>query len=178
MLYLKDGINPFVLGKGKSFFNKFIVLLFFAGLLIWSYEILATSLNLNFHIISVEIIHNITVVKEILYIIGMILILVGFTIFLLSIIAFGKSWRVGIDKEKPGKLISHGVFSITRNPIFIYIDFYFIGTALIYTTPFFIITSMVVIIGIHYQIIQEEKFLMNYYGEEYLAYKNRVRRYL
>jgi protein-S-isoprenylcysteine O-methyltransferase Ste14 len=108
----------------------------------------------------------------------MFLILIGFILFLLSLAAFGKSWRVGIDSKNPGKLVTNGIFSITRNPIFVYIDFYFIGTALINTNILFILFAVIVIIGLHYQILQEEKFLSNFYGEEYSEYKKRVRRYI
>jgi protein-S-isoprenylcysteine O-methyltransferase Ste14 len=74
--------------------------------------------------------------------------------------------------------VTNGIFSITRNPIFVYIDLYFIGTALINANALFIIFALITVIGTHYQILQEEKHLNNLYKEEYVEYKKRVRRYL
>jgi hypothetical protein len=34
-----------------------------------------------------------------------------------SLVSFGKSFRVGIDIDYPDKLVTSGVFAITRNPI-------------------------------------------------------------
>jgi len=177
MLYVKEGVNPFVLGKGKKGMAAVIEYLFFIGLLAWSYEIVATVFGFRFHLIPIKIIYQPIGESVALEYAGMIITLIGYVIFLLSLIAFGKSWRVGIDKDNPGKLITNGIFSLTRNPIFVFLDLYFIGTALINPTIFFIGFALSVLIGIHYQILQEERFLADYYGVEYSEYRNRVRRY-
>jgi protein-S-isoprenylcysteine O-methyltransferase Ste14 len=177
LLYLKDGINPFVLGKGKRGINAIVEYIFFVGLLVWSYEIAAVVFGLHFHIIPIMKVHQPIIDSSVMKYIGMIISLGGYIIFVLSLAAFGKSWRMGIDKTNPGKLVTNGTFSITRNPIFVYIDLYFIGTALINGNIFFIFFALAVSLGIHYQILQEEKFLNEYYGEEYTEYKNKVRRY-
>jgi protein-S-isoprenylcysteine O-methyltransferase Ste14 len=57
-------------------------------------------------------------------------------------------------------------------------DIYFLGIALIYPTIIFIIASIVIIIFIHLQILQEEKFLSNKFGEKYFEYKKQTRRYI
>jgi protein-S-isoprenylcysteine O-methyltransferase Ste14 len=57
---------------------------------------------------------------------------IGLIIFLLALISFGKSRRVGIDKEKSNELITKGIFKYSRNPIFIFMDIYFVGIALMY----------------------------------------------
>lgn len=55
---------------------------------------------------------------------------------------------------------------------------YFIGTWLIYSNLFFLLAAVLVLIGIHYQILQEEKYLFSKYGNEYENYMQKVRRYL
>jgi protein-S-isoprenylcysteine O-methyltransferase Ste14 len=57
------------------------------------------------------------------------------------------------------------------------IDRYFIGTFLINGTLFFLIAALIVVFGIHYQILQEEKFLDKNYGQSYQDYCNSVARY-
>lgn len=178
LIYLKDGINPFVLGKGKKGFQKIIEYLFIVGLLVWTYEIITSLFCINVHIIPVPFINNIIIDNIIMEYIGVIIIVIGYIIFVLSLIAFGNSWRIGIDKNNPGKLVQSGIFSITRNPIFVYMDLYYIGTAMINPNLFFIIFALIVIIGLHYQILLEEKYLESKYGREYLEYKGKVRRYL
>ena len=104
--------------------------------------------------------------------------LFGLSIFCLALISFGNSWRVGVDKQNSGKLVTNGIFSISRNPVFVFMDIYFLGVWLIYSNIFFLIALILVITGIHFQILQEEKFLLKQYGKEYKDYQRKVRRYL
>jgi protein-S-isoprenylcysteine O-methyltransferase Ste14 len=60
---------------------------------------------------------------------------------------------------------------------FLFIDLYFIGTFLINGTLFFLLTALIIVIGIHYQILQEERFLTQHYGDSYREYYNTVGRY-
>lgn len=172
-----EGTNPFVIGKGKTGFKGILEILFMVGLVIWTYEVIINAIHTDYFILPrslfVSLFDNL-----ILKITGCILIAFGLVIFILSLISFGKSWRVGIDKENPGSLVTTGIFSITRNPIFVFLDLYFVSTWLIYSNLFFLISSIIIIIGIHYQILQEEKFLLTKYGKEYENYKMKVRRYI
>ncbi|MFZ6027343.1 MAG: methyltransferase family protein [Chloroflexota bacterium] len=96
-----------------------------------------------------------------------------------SIAARGDSdwWRVGIDKRKPGQLVTHGAFAFSRNPIFLFIDLYFVGTFLLNGHVFFLLAALLVVVGLHYQILQEEQFLSQRYGKTYQAYQSQIRRY-
>ena len=57
-------------------------------------------------------------------------------------------------------------------------DLYFTGIMLIYPNIIFILLAIGTIIGIHYQILREEKYLLNKFGEKYINYKNETRRYI
>lgn len=177
IMAIKDRINPFVLGKGKSGLNRFVEILFFAGLILWTYAAVAQALRFNPPSL-LKIIFWPWVQSKILPWMGVILITAGIVFFIVTLNDFGKSWRVGIDKDNAGKLVTTGVFSISRNPIFLFVDIFFAGIAMIYSNPFFILAAVVVIVGIHYQILQEEKFLLSKYGDVYEAYKSKVRRYI
>lgn len=176
-LALVEGTNPFVIGKGKTGFKGILEILFMVGLVIWTYEVIINAIHTDYFILPRSL-FVILFDNLILKITGCILIAFGLVIFILSLISFGKSWRVGIDKENPGSLVTTGIFSITRNPIFVFLDLYFVSTWLIYSNLFFLISSIIIIIGIHYQILQEEKFLLTKYGKEYENYKMKVRRYI
>ena len=167
------GKNPIVLGVGKKGFRAIFELSLLVGLSIWTFEVAANCLGFKFHLFSDTRLFSVVFLR----IVGVAMEIVGMAIFAAAIFSFGASWRVGIDKKSPGDLVTGGVFSISRNPIFLFLDIIFWGTFLIYPTLFFGISAVVVILGNHFQILQEERFLDGEYGDDYLAYKKRVRRY-
>lgn len=50
---------------------------------------------------------------------GVLLCLAGLLLLLWSLVSFGRSFRVGIDTDRPGGLVTTGVFAISRNPIYV-----------------------------------------------------------
>jgi len=175
-LYL-NGRKVFVIGQGKSTLTNVIEILFSLGLMVWICMILVNSLHLNSSLLPDSIFMH-SVQKIYLQIPGMIFISLGIMVFMLGIYSFKKSWRIGIDPHTKDALITSGIFSFTRNPVFIFINIYFIGTSLIYPTPFFISFTLITLFGIHHHIKKEEKFLTLHYGESYTSYSKKVRRYL
>jgi protein-S-isoprenylcysteine O-methyltransferase Ste14 len=166
-----------VIGQGKAILTNIIEILFSVGLLCWTYLLIINSLHINPGFLPASlIIHSIH--KVYLRIPGMILISIGMIIFISGINAFKNSWRIGIDTNTRDVLITTGIFSYTRNPIFLFLNIYFIGTSLIYPTPFFISFALLTLIGIHHHIRTEEKFLKEHYGKPYLEYHKKVRRYI
>ena len=108
--------------------------------------------------------------------IGLILLFIS---LLWTVIAQGhmkNSWRIGIDKDTKTELVTTGLFSISRNPIFFGMILSLIG--LLLTTPnaltAFFLTLGYVLIQI--QIRLEEEFLTKEHGQVYLNYKQKVRR--
>ena len=64
--------------------------------------------------------------------IGVLLCLIGLILFLLSMISFGSSFRVGIDTESPDELVTTGVFAISRNPIYVAFWIVLLGQFLVF----------------------------------------------
>ena len=86
------------------------------------------------------------------------------------------SWRIGIDTETKTELITTGLFGLSRNPIFFGMTISLVG--LLLTTPN-ALTGLFLILGyvlIQIQIRLEEEFLTNQHGQNYLMYKQKVRR--
>ena len=109
---------------------------------------------------------------------GVLLCCLGLALMLASLISFGTSFRVGIDEEAPDKLITTGVFAHTRNPIYVAFAFVMVGELLIFPNwaiALYVIASFVLF---HRQVLREEAFLREHYGDAYTAYTNTVRRYL
>ena len=116
--------------------------------------------------------------SEVIGWIGVASCIFGLLLFFLSLVSFGKSFRVGIDEEKPGKLITTGVFAISRNPIYTAFGFILVGIFLIFLNW---VLFLYVIAGFwlfNRQVLLEEESLKKIYGDEYVEYCRKVRRYL
>jgi protein-S-isoprenylcysteine O-methyltransferase Ste14 len=175
VLLHKNGIKVWVIGKGaKKLFEIILENLLFPVLILWSIFVVITALDVNFPQIITKYLLNIFWLKYI----GILLCYIGLIIFLLALISFGKAWRIGIDQQNSNDLITGGIFKYTRNPIFLFMDIYFMGIALIYPNIIFVVITFCMIIGIHLQIIREEQFLLNKFGEKYMEYKKQTRRYI
>jgi len=110
--------------------------------------------------------------------VGVLFCLGGLLLLLWSLISFGQSFRVGIDTEHPDKLITSGVFAYTRNPIYVAFAMILFGQFLIFPNWILLIYLGAAIWLFHRQVLREEEYLKQHYGQEYLEYCNRVRRYL
>lgn len=99
-------------------------------------------------------------------------------IMLASLIAFGRSFRVGIDAERPDKLVTTGIFAVTRNPIYVAFAFVMLGELFIFPNWLLALYLVAAYALFHRQVLREEAFLCEHYGDEYFAYAARVRRYL
>jgi protein-S-isoprenylcysteine O-methyltransferase Ste14 len=110
--------------------------------------------------------------------IGVLFCLMGLIVFLWSLISFGTSFRVGIDTQHPDKLITTGVFAHNRNPIYLAFGLVLIGQFLIFSSWVLLVYLIAAVWLFHRQVLREEDYLKQHYGEEYLAYCKQVRRYL
>ncbi len=104
-------------------------------------------------------------------------LVLGVSAFIAALVSFGRSWRIGIDTQSPGGLATQGVFKVSRNPIFTSMDLLLIGTFLVYPTWLFLALAVVFAVGVHFHILEEERFLSSRYGKEYTQYAARVPRY-
>ena len=108
---------------------------------------------------------------------GVALCLAALALFLSSLISFGKSFRVGIDQDRPGSLVKTGVFAISRNPIYVAFALVLAGEFLVYSTWIRMLYLLGGMLLLHRQVVREESYLDAQYGEEYAEYRGRVRRY-
>ena len=109
---------------------------------------------------------------------GVSLCLAGLVILFISLLSFGKSFRVGVDIDHPDELVTTGIFSVSRNPIYV-------GGALVLTGEFLVFPNWVPLLYLagglalfHRQVLREEAFVRDHYGQQYLDYCRHVRRYV
>ncbi|MDR0511269.1 MAG: isoprenylcysteine carboxylmethyltransferase family protein [Rikenellaceae bacterium] len=175
LLLSGKGIKVWVIGKStKSFFETVLENILFPALALWSVFVILVAL----HISMPAAISNCAVSPDRLRYAGVTLAYIGLAIFVSALISFGKSWRIGIDEDNSNELVTTGMFRFSRNPVFLFMDLYFIGIALIYPNIVLALFAVCAGIGIHLQIVREEKFLLNKFGEKYAEYKKQTRRYI
>jgi protein-S-isoprenylcysteine O-methyltransferase Ste14 len=102
----------------------------------------------------------------------------GLLFLLWSLVSFGRSFRVGIDDERPDELVTTGVFAWSRNPIYVAFWFILLGEFLVFPNRIPLIYLVVATWLFHRQVRREETYLAQHYGADYADYRGRVRRYL
>lgn len=168
-LLKKRGIRVIVFGQTDK--SDFLLV---PLVLIIAYTVLARTFGLPMWDILVRQFWNTIVLGWF----GLALCIIANIGFTLTLINFGDSFRVGIDKSKPGKLITTGMFRISRNPIYVCFLMFFGGLFLIHPNIAIAVPVVLFTLAIHRQILREEKFLLSHYSEDYEKYRKRVKRYL
>jgi len=110
--------------------------------------------------------------------IGLGLCFLAVIMFILTLISFGSSFRVGIDEKVPAPLKTGGTFAISRNPLYLSMLLLLAGLFLIHRNILIVAAALFFATMIHRQILREEAFLKEHFGEEYDAYCKKVRRYI
>ncbi len=105
-----------------------------------------------------------------------ILQVLSLTLFCISKKTMKESWATNIRKSN-SKLINNGVFAYSRNPVYVAYHILYISTLFINYRAFIIVYILFITI-FHLLILQEEKFLLSEFGEDYQQYCKRVRRYI
>ncbi|MCE4564058.1 isoprenylcysteine carboxylmethyltransferase family protein [Maribellus sp. CM-23] len=124
-----------------------------------------------------ELLTRILISGAVLKTAGAMLITLALVLWVLTLVHFKTSLRLGLDVTNRGKLITTGIFSVSRNPFFLSLDLYFFGVALVFPNVFMIAFTLAALVGIHFSILKEERFLLQNYGEEYQNYQQKTGRY-
>ncbi|GHF24027.1 hypothetical protein GCM10017044_18270 [Kordiimonas sediminis] len=88
------------------------------------------------------------------------------------------SWRIGIPDDEPGALVDRGLFSISRNPFFLGSVIFNLGMFLMLPSWFMLMMLTLGWVAVNIQVRLEEEFLTRSIGDDYLVYKEKVRRWV
>lgn len=110
--------------------------------------------------------------------IGIVVAAIGVLFFCMAILTMKGSWRAGIPEKKETSLIQDGIFQYSRNPAFVGFDLLYLGILIAFPNAWHACFVAAAIYAFHLQILNEEDYMAQTFGEEYSQYKNRVRRYL
>jgi protein-S-isoprenylcysteine O-methyltransferase Ste14 len=104
--------------------------------------------------------------------VGIAILLGGATIF--------RGAGTNIETNKPSTtVVTHGLYKFSRNPIYIGLTTLYLGLAYVADSWWTLILLIPVILIMRWGVIaREERYLEAKFGEAYVAYKARVRRWL
>jgi protein-S-isoprenylcysteine O-methyltransferase Ste14 len=112
-------------------------------------------------------------------IIGIIIIISGLIFAVPALRQFFKTKNTIILIKPASSLQTTGIYSFTRNPMYLSLLLIYLGMALIFGNWWTIILLPLLIIVINYRIIlPEERYLARAFGNSYTDYKKRVRRWI
>jgi len=86
------------------------------------------------------------------------------------------NWRIGIDEKNKTDLVTTGIFSISRNPIFVGMIVSLLGIFLIIPNAISLCLMVLTYFIIQIQIRLEEEFLEKQHKTDYINYKFKTRR--
>ncbi|MBF0469291.1 MAG: isoprenylcysteine carboxylmethyltransferase family protein [Desulfamplus sp.] len=119
--------------------------------------------------------------KNIRFLIGAVLILIGGLIIISGVLGFRKA-RTTVNPVKPYKassLVCSGIYSYTRNPMYTGLFFVLVAWGCFLDNIFSLLFVFVFLLYMtRFQIKPEERVLESIFGKDYRLYKEQVRRWL
>lgn len=114
-----------------------------------------------------------------LLIAGWVLIVVGMLVLLWALLTFARA-RTAILPSRPARtIVATGPFRYSRNPMYVAFSAVYIGLALLMSMAWPLLLLPLVLLGLYALVIRrEERYLGHAFGDEYAAYRSRVRRWL
>lgn len=108
---------------------------------------------------------------------GLILLWLGTCLFITAMVTMKDSWRAGIPEQDQTAIVTIGIYKVSRNPAFLGFDLTYLGVCLSFGNGIVLTCTVVTILLMHLQILEEEKFLERNFHNQYLNYKQKVGRY-
>ncbi|WP_270563735.1 methyltransferase family protein [Clostridium beijerinckii] len=102
---------------------------------------------------------------------------IGLGVYSLGIILYAVS-IVNYAKPKMNGINLNGLYRVSRNPMYIAYFIYFLGCALLTHSLILLALLICFQVSAHWIILSEERWCIKKFGEEYIKYMNKVRRYI
>ena len=173
LVFRRTGVNPFVLPKnddaygyvGRAF--RFVVV---GCALVVTANLFPASEQWLGDYVPLQTLH--------VSLAGWTLLVVSLVWLLIAQAQMGSSWRIGIDSQRRTNLVQSGLFGISRNPIFLAMRLNLLGLLLVLpcAATFALLVAGELLIQI--QVRLEEQHLSSLHGPEYVAYCQKVRRWI
>jgi protein-S-isoprenylcysteine O-methyltransferase Ste14 len=113
------------------------------------------------------------------WIIGVLFFLAGIALNVGGFIAQKRAGTDPIPFNPSTRIVSHGLYRFTRNPMYIGFALCTLGLAILVDSAWMLLAVPIGLVLIDRIVItREERYLERKFGEEYLNYKRRVRRWV
>jgi protein-S-isoprenylcysteine O-methyltransferase Ste14 len=106
--------------------------------------------------------------------------LIGWLALWIGALPMFRKARTPVSPREPvTALMTSGIFSRTRNPLYLGLMLFYLGVAAFVQSGWMLIFLIAVMLIIRFSVIAaEERYLERRFGDLYLAYKEKVRRWL
>jgi protein-S-isoprenylcysteine O-methyltransferase Ste14 len=171
-VYKQTGINPVTFGKTDNAHDyigtimKVLTAVLVAAVLLFSFSRDAYNYLNPFEYLQ----------KEWIAYTGLVLIHAALFWIMIAQSQMKQSWRIGIDEKNKTSLVTRGLFSISRNPVFLGMIVSTVGVFLILPNAITLFVAATSNVVIQIQIRLEEEHLQRMHGANYSQYKKTVRR--
>lgn len=132
-------------------------------ILYWIYQISTIGIILYMPFLKVE-------TETIFFKIGSVIYCLGVLLLILATISFAK--------PKDNDVIQSGLYRFSRNPMYVAFFVYLLGCVLLTASIILSLELFFFQLSAHWIILAEERWCIKNFGEKYIRYMKKVRRYL
>lgn len=129
----------------------------------WVYQITTAFILLYLLLLKIKI-------ESEWFYIGLIIYSLGLILYAVSIMNYAKPKINGINLN--------GLYRVSRNPMYVAYFIYFLGCVFLTRSWILLFLLISFQISVHWIILSEERWCIREFGEEYIKYMNKVRRYI
>lgn len=172
-IYKQTGINPFRFATNIDGAHDYIgasmkvfILVLLVTVLLYSFSASAYHRLARFEYLEIPALRLAGLILGHLSVLGIVI----------AQLQMKESWRIGIDYENKTPLVTSGLFSRSRNPIFLFLLISLVGLFLMLPNAITFAVLFSAYIVLHITIRLEEDFLQKQHGEAYTRYMDNVSR--
>ena len=170
----KTGINPYVFKNTDSPQDYIAKVLTAINIVIFAVVLLNLLFPEGLQYLATFIWLEISILKYA----GFALIHLALLWIVIAQIQMSNSWRVGIDHSVKTELKTNGLFSVSRNPVFLGMLITLVGIFLILPNAITLLILISSILLLQIQTRLEEEYLKNTHREIYIEYCSKVGRWV
>lgn len=174
VVYKRTGVNPYVV-TGTRRPIDFVGVLYRVPAALLVFAALAFAFSPRVYEYATPIVW---LESDVIRIVGLAGITAGLVWTAVAQKHMGDAWRIGIDAENKTELIERGLFSVSRNPIFLGNRVTLLGFFLALPNALTLLAMVLADVLIQVQVRLEEEFLTGVHGDKYREFCSRVRRWI
>lgn len=175
LVWKRTGINPYVVGRSgdrpidfvESLYRIPVILL---AIITFAFAFSPVAYGFLAPIFWLE--------QAAVRVVGLALLVASLIWIATAQMQMGASWRIGIDGANRTELVDAGLFTVSRNPIFLGMRATLFGFFLTLPNAFSLASVVLADVLMQIQVRLEEQHLIAQHGEDYENYRKQVRRWI